>query len=177
MEERAGEAFSIDTHLTVIGRKLQPEERAPDFCLDYVDLIDMTIHCTQLADSAGMVRVLSIVNSLDMPVCRLQTRRWEKLLSPLPPEVCLYTISMDLPHTQAHWQITEAVMHQTLSAHRSEQFGLDYGVLLKEWRLLQRAIFVIDRKDRIAYAEYVSDQQCEPDYEKGLAAIFQAASS
>jgi thiol peroxidase len=176
MEERVGEAFSFSEPLTVLGRKLQPGEQAPDFSLDYVDLIDMTIHHTRLADTAGVVRVLSIVNSLDMPICRLQTRHWEKAYASFPSDVCLYTISMDLPHAQAHWQVVEAVIHQTLSAHRSELFGLQYGLLLKEWRLLQRAVFVIARDDRIAHVEYVADQQREPDYEAALSAIMQAAS-
>jgi thiol peroxidase len=64
-------------------------------------------------------------------------------------------------------------MHQVLSAHRSEQFGRDYGVLLKEWRLLQRAVFVIDRDDHILYAEYVADQLGEPDYAAAIEAARQ----
>ena len=63
-------------------------------------------------------------------------------------------------------------MHQILSAHRSEQFGQDYGVLLKESHLLQRAIFVIDRDDSIVYAEYVADQWREPDYAAALDIVF-----
>lgn len=78
---------------------------------------------------------------------------------------------MDLPFAQARWQGAEGVKHQALSSHRSEQFGRDYGVLLKEWRLLQRAVFVIDRDDRVVYAEYVADQMREPDYDAALAAV------
>lgn len=176
-EERMNEAFFLEERLTVVGKKLQPGQLAPDFVLDYVDLIDLTIHQASLVDSAGSVRLLSVINSLDMPICGSQTCRWEKLRASLPPDVCLYTISMDLPHTQVHWQIAEKVIHQALSAHRSEQFGVQYGVLLKEWRLLQRAIFVIDRHDRIMYAEYVDDQQYEPDYDAAMAAVFQAVTS
>lgn len=171
MEERVGEAFAQGEHLTVIGRKLLPGEIAPDFLLDYIGLIDMTIYQASLADSAGTVRIFSIVNSLDMPACCLQTLQWEKLRSSLPPDVNLYTISMDLPHTQVHWQIHEAVLHQALSAHRSEQFGKDYGVLLKEWRMLQRAVFVVDRDDTIVYAEYLEDQQSEPNYLAALEVV------
>ena len=171
MEERVGEAFAQGEHLTVIGRKLQLGEVAPDFLLDYVGLIDMSIYQACLADSAGTVRIFSIVNSLDMPACCLQTLRWEQLRSALPSDVNLYTISMDLPHAQVHWQIQEAVLHQALSAHRSEQFGKDYGVLLKEWRMLQRAVFVLNRDDIIVYAEYVDDQQSEPNYQAALEAV------
>ena len=67
------------------------------------------------------------------------------------------------------------MLHQALSAQRSEQFGQDYGVWLKEWRLLQRAVFVLDRNDCIAYAEYIADQLHEPDYSAALQAVRQAA--
>jgi thiol peroxidase len=174
-EERIDEAFFLEECLTVIGKKLQLGQVAPDFLLDYVDLIDLTVHQASLEDSAGSVCVLSVINSLDIATCGHQTRRWEQLRSSLPPNVCLYTISMDLPHTQSHWQVAEKVIHQALSAHRSEQFGVQYGVLLKEWRLLQRSIFVIDRHNCIAYAEYVGDQRREPDYDAALAAVFEAA--
>jgi thiol peroxidase len=89
--------------------------------------------------------------------------------------VRIYTVSMDLPFAQARWQQAEGVTHQALSAHKDETFGRDYGVLIKEWRLLQRAVFVIDRDDRIAYAEYVPDQMQEPNYDAALAAVREAA--
>jgi thiol peroxidase len=75
---------------------------------------------------------------------------------------------------QADWQDMAGVLHQALSAQRSEQFGQDYGVWLKQWRLLQRAIFVLDRHDHIVYAEYVADQLREPDYAAALQAVQQA---
>jgi thiol peroxidase len=170
-EERTGEAFELDMQLTVVGRKLQPGDAAPDFALDYFDPTDAAIHTRRLTDSTGQVRLLHAVNSLDTPVCHVSTRRWDELRTELPPGVHMYTISMDLPFAQARWQSAEGVIHQALSAHRSEQFGQDYGVLLKEWRLLQRAVFVIDRHDRITYAEYVADQMREPDYTTAIAAV------
>ena len=114
------------------------------------------------------VRLLNVVNSLDTPVCHVETHRWEALRADLPENVRVYTVSMDLPFAQARWQQAESVTHQALSAHRNEQFGRDYGVLIKEWRLLQRAVFVIDADGRIAYAEYVPDQMREPDYDAAL---------
>jgi thioredoxin-dependent peroxiredoxin len=76
---------------------------------------------------------------------------------------------------QARWQEMEGVLHQVLSAQHSEQFGYDYGVWLKEWGLFQRAVFVLDRADRIVYAEYVADQLREPDYTAALQAVQQTA--
>jgi thiol peroxidase len=93
----------------------------------------------------------------------------------LPDEVTLYTISMDLPFAQARWSGAEQVGHQAVSAHKDEAFGRAYGVLLKEWRLLQWAVFVVGRDDRIAYAEYVADQMQEPDYDAAMAAVRHAS--
>ena len=174
MEERQGEAFEEGVGLTVVGRRLQPGEAAPDFALDTLDA-GGALRSVRLADSAGTVRVLNVINSLDTPVCHVETRRWESLRGDLPPGVTIYTVSMDLPYAQARWQSAEGVAHQALSAHRSEQFGQEYGVLIKEWRLLQRAVFVIDKEDRIAYAEYVADQMREPDYDAAVAAARRAA--
>ncbi|HZU01108.1 MAG TPA: redoxin family protein [Ktedonobacteraceae bacterium] len=170
MDERTGEAFANDERLTVVGRKLQQGQMAPDFYLEYLDLIEMTIHSTRLADSAGMVRLLSVVNSLERPVCHRQTRCWEELSASLPAGVCIYTISSDLPDAQARWQAREGVIHQTLSAHQDEQFGLAYGVWIKEWQRLQRSVFVIDRVGRLVYAEYVADQMGDPDYDAAVEA-------
>jgi len=175
MEERIGEAFELGEQLTVVGSRLQAGDAAPDFTLDYFDPASSTMQTVRLADSAGKVRLLNVVNSLDTPVCHTETHRWHHLSDELPSGVIIYTISMDLPFAQARWHTAEGVTHQSLSSHRSEQFGHDYGVLLKEWRLLQRAVFVIDRDDRVAYAEYVADQMLEPDYQAPLRAVRKAA--
>ena len=174
MEERMGDAFAGTEHLTVIGRRLHPGGTAPDFCLNYLDLLDLAVHTVRLSDSAGMVRLLSVVNSLQRPVCQLVTQRWEALSPVLPPDACIYTVSMDPPQMQARWQDRTGVLHQALSAHHSVQFGQDYGVWLREWHLLQRSVVVIDRTDRIVYVEYVADQMREPDYAVALQAVQQA---
>jgi thiol peroxidase len=174
MQERTGEAFEGDVRLTVVGDRLRPGQPAPDFALDLLEAGASLPRIVRLADSAGRVRLLNVVNSLDTPVCHVETCKWEKLRGQLPADVQLYTVSMDLPFALARWQAAEGVSHPALSAHRSEQFGRDYGVLLKEWRLLQRAVFVIDRDGRLAHAEYVADQMREPDYDAALAAARQA---
>jgi thiol peroxidase len=175
MEERMGEAFAGTERLTVIGKRLHAGDLAPDFRLDYLDLADLAVRTVSLADSAGMVRLLNVVNSLERPVCQRVTLQWEAECAMLPPDTCIYTVSMDSPQMQAHWQDTASVLHQAFSARRSEQFGQDYGVWLKGWRLLQRAVFVIDRNDRIVYAEYVADQLGEPEYTAALQAVRQAS--
>jgi len=175
MEERKGLAFAGTEQLTVMGRQLHAGDPAPDFRLDYLDLVDQEVHTISLADSAGLVRLLNVVNSLERPVCQRATRQWEALCPALPPNAYIYSVSMDSPQMQARWQDTTGVLHQVLSAQRSEQFGQDYGVWLKQWRLLQRSVFVIDRNDRIVYVEYVADQLREPDYAAAMQAVQHAA--
>ena len=175
MEEHKDLAFAGNEQLTVMGKPLHPGEAAPDFCLDYLDLVDLAIHTVGLSDSRGLIRLLNVVNSLERPICQRVTRQWETLCATLPPNACIYTVSMDSPQMQARWQDTVGVLHQVLSAQRSEQFGQDYGVWLREWRLLQRSVFVLDRNDRIVYVEYVADQLREPDYAAALQAVRQAS--
>lgn len=175
MKARIGEAFAGTEQLTVIGKQLHRGDAAPDFRLEYLDLADLVIRTVGLADSAGLVRLLSVVNSLERPVCQRVTHRWEALCTDVPTDACIYTVSRDSPHMQARWQETQGVLHQVLSAQRSEGFGQDYGVWLKEWSLLQRSIFVLDGNNRLVYVEYVADQLREPDYAEALQAVQQAA--
>jgi thiol peroxidase len=175
VEERTGEAFELGERLTVLGRRLRPGEPAPPFALDCLDAPDAAPGPVGLADSTGEVRLLNVINSIDTPVCDVESRQWESRLGGGRARV--YTVSMDLPFALARWRAAEGVTHQLLSAHRDERFGRDYGVLIKEWRLLQRAVFVIDARDRVAYAEYVADQMREPDYDAALAAVTAAESA
>lgn len=171
MIERTGEAFELDERLTVVGAKLQPGDRAPEFSLEHQDPSSFVIAPVRLSESAGKLRVLSVVPSLDTSVCSIQGKRWDELKAELPEGAVLYTISMDLPYAQSRWQTAEGVTHQPLSAHKSEQFGTDYGLLLKEWRLLQRSLWVIDGDGVVRYVEYVPDQGAEIDFDAALAAI------
>jgi len=173
MDERSNEAFEEGFLLTVVGRKLQPADAAPDFELEHFDPVTNAMNAVTLADSAGKVRLFNIVNSVDTPVCHIETKRWDASRAAIPG-VELYTVSMDLPFGMARWQTEAGVEHKMLSAHKNEQFATDYGVLLKEWRLLQRAVVVVDADDKVVYAEYVADQMKEPDYDAALKAASEA---
>ena len=169
--ERRGEAFEGDVTLTVIGPRLAAGDAAPGFVLDALAPGEGVTREVTLASGSGRVRLLHVVNSLDTPVCHVGAHRFEQLrAADRLPGVDVYTVSMDLPFAQARWRSAEGVEHETLSSHRSEDFGRAYGVLLREWRLLQRAVFVIDGSGRIVHAEYVADQMAEPDYEAAVAA-------
>lgn len=173
--ERTGEAFELGEQLTVVGGKLAVGDAAPDFALEQFEPDSQVIRQVTLGDSAGKVRLLNVVNSVDTPVCHIETRKWDNLRADIPQDVVLYTISMDLPFALERWRGAESAGHALLSAHKDEEFGRDYGTLIKEWRLLQRAVFVIDRDGRIAYTDYVADQMQEPDYEAAVAAVRAAA--
>jgi thiol peroxidase len=169
MQERTGEAFEGGEQLTIVGAKLDVGAAAPDFALDWIDETGAVLS-VRLAETNGAVRLLNVINSIDTPVCQVETRTWDDRI-PAGSEASVFTISMDLPFALDRWRHAESTGHKLLSSHRSDQFGRDYGVLLKEWRLLQRAVFVIDAHGRIAHAEYVPDQMAEPDYDAAIAAI------
>lgn len=167
MDERTGEAFEFDERLTVVGAKLKVGDPAPEFTLDFLD--GGAITAVRLADTNGGNRLLNVINSIDTPVCQKETRLWQSRI-PAGADIRVMTVSMDLPFALDRWREAESAGHQLLSSHRSEQFGRDYGVLIKEWRMLQRAVFVIDGAGRITHAEYVADQMTEPDYDAAIAA-------
>jgi thiol peroxidase len=168
VEERVGGATEAGQPLTVVGRQLAPGEVAPDFELDHLD--DTGLRTLRLGDTKGLVRVLNVVNSIDTPVCDTQTKKLDWQLD----GARLITVSMDLPFAEARWAREACVRHPVVSSHRSEDFGRDYGVLIKEWRALQRAIFVIDGSDHVRYVEYVVDQDQEPDYNAVVDAVMDA---
>ncbi|MCM8775089.1 MAG: thiol peroxidase, partial [Candidatus Omnitrophica bacterium] len=116
--------------------------------------------------------LISVVPCLDTPVCDMQTRRFNEEASKLSQDVMVLTVSVDLPFAQARWcGMANARQVTTLSDHRETSFGKAYGVLIKELRLLSRAIFIVGPDDRIKYVEYVQEITQEPDYAKALEAL------
>ena len=169
VEERKGAATLRGNEFTVLGRELKVGDTAPDFELAGPGGTTVT-----LKDSAGKVRIISTVPSLDTPVCSAETRKWEARRADLG-DIAMLTISMDLPPAQARWRAEHDVEHSVLSSHRNEQFAIDYGVLIRELRYLQRGVFVVDKDGTIAHVEYVTELRSEPDYDKAIAAARQAA--
>src|SRR5688572_7265083 len=115
--ERTGEAFELGERLTVLGRQLQAGDAAPGFTLEHFDPEQQGLRTVSLSETDGLVRLLNVINSLDTPVCHLETRKWEQIRADLPDGVVVYTISMDLPFAQGRWQGAEQVTHPALSAH------------------------------------------------------------
>lgn len=141
-------------------------EAAPDF-----RLVDRKLQTRTLADYAGKVKIISVVPSLDTPVCDTQTRRFNADAAALGDDVVVLTVSMDLPFAQARW-CGQAGLDQviTLSDHRDASFGQAYGTLMTDLRLEARSVFVADRNNRLVHVEYVPNIGQQPDYEAALAA-------
>ena len=166
-QERKGVATFKGGPLTLIGPELKAGDKAPDF-----KLIDTGLKAVTLADSKGKTRLISVVPSIDTPVCDLQTKRFNQEAAKLPANVAVLTVSMDLPFAQSRWcGVAGADKVQMLSDYQEHAFGQAYGVLIKELQLLSRAIFVIGADDKIQYAEYVKEITMHPDYEKALQSL------
>jgi thiol peroxidase len=149
-----------------MGEAVSVGDTAPDFTVLANDLSPKT-----LADYAGKVLIIASVPSLDTPVCDMETRRFNTEAAALGDEVTILTLSMDLPFAQARWcgaAGVEAV--ETLSDHRDASFGQGWGALIKELRLLTRAVFVVGKDGKVAYVEYLKEITEEPDYASALAA-------
>ena len=170
--ERANAGTLKGRSFTLVGTELKVGETAPDFVA-----LDMELKSVSLVDTQGKVRVLSVVPSLDTPVCDAQTRRFNEEATSLP-EVSIYTISMDLPFAQSRWCASSGVENiHMLSDHRDASFGTNYGTLIKELRLNCRSVFVLDDQGTLRYVEYVKEVGDHPDYEKALSAVRELASS
>ncbi len=156
--------------LTLIGPALAAGEKAPDF-----KLVDNSLKDVTLADTAGQVRIISVVPSLDTPVCDAQTKRFNEEAAKLPG-VSIISISMDLPFAQKRWCGAFGVDKiKMLSDHRDGSFGSSYGTLIKDLRIESRAIFVLDKSNVIRHVEYVKEVADHPNYDTALAAAKAAA--
>jgi thiol peroxidase len=105
-------------------------------------------------------------------VCDIETRKFNEEASKLGDKIQILTISMDLPFAQKRWCGAAGVNKvQTLSDHKDAQFGLAYGVLIKELRLLARAVFLVDQKGILQYVQLVKEIANEPNYEEIWSAL------
>lgn len=167
MTERSGAVTFQGNPLTLLGNEVRPGEKAPDFVG-----LDNSLAPVNLSSYSGKVLVLSSVPSLDTPVCDMETRRFNSEAAGLGSDVVILTISMDLPFAQKRWCGAAGVTHvTTLSDHKDASFGMNYGVLIKELRLLARAVFVVDRGGMVRYVELVKEVTHEPDYDAALKAV------
>lgn len=155
--------------LTLAGKEPKIGEEAPD-----CTLLGNDLSAVELSSFQGRVRLIASVPSLDTSVCDLETRRFNQEAAKLGSDVAILTVSMDLPFAQKRWCGAAGVERvRTLSDHRDAAFGNAYGVLIKELRLLARAVFVVDRHGILRYSQVVKEITSEPDYAAALEAVSQ----
>ena len=165
--ERPGAVTIKGNPLTVIGDPVEVGEKAPEFTLVANDMSSVT-----LADTAGKTRLISVVPSLDTGICDAQTRRFNEEAAALGDEVAVITVSAEHPFNQKRWCGAAGIDKvQVVSDHMDMNFGNAYGLAIKEWRLNQRAIFVVDGEGTVIYTEYVPEIAQFPDFEAALDAV------
>lgn len=166
-QERTGVATFKGNPITLVGPELKAGDSAPDFVLSKNLLEEVS-----LSDYAGKIKLISVVPSLDTGVCDAQTRRFNSEAAELGDDVVILTVSMDLPFAQARWCGAAGIDRViTLSDHKTASFGHAYGVLINEFRLDMRSIFVIDKNNTLIYVEYLNEMTEHPNYEEALAAV------
>ena len=159
--ERFGLIQVAGKDATVLGDDVKVGATAPDFT---VQANDWSL-VRGLADTKGKVRIIAAVPSLDTEVCDRETRRFNQEAAALSKDITIEVISTDLPYAQKRWCGAANVDQvRTLSDHLNGEFGELYGVLIKERRILRRAVFVVGRDGKLVYVAYMPQLGQEPDY-------------
>jgi len=153
--------------VTLLGEEAKTGQKAKDF-----KALDTNLGEVTLSSFKNKIKLIASVPSLDTPVCDLEIKRFNDEASKLSKDLVIIFISMDLPFAQKRFcQANDIKIVKTLSDHRDADFGKKFGVLIKELRLLTRAIFIIDKDDIIKYVQIVPELSSHPDYEAALSAL------
>lgn len=165
--ERQGAVTVKGDALTLIGEEIKTGQAAPG-----VSVLDGELKPVDLGAFDGKIKVISAVPSLDTPVCDLQIKRFNDEAASVSKDVVILFISMDLPFAQKRFcQAYDIKKVKTYSDHRDADFGTKFGVLIKELRLLSRAVFIVDKDNIVKYVEYVKELTEHPDYDAVLDAL------
>ena len=164
--ERTGVVTFKGNGLTLLGTPVKAGDKAPDFTV-----LDKGLAPVKLSDFAGKTKVISVTPSLDTAVCDAQLRRFNGAAAGLGDNVAVLNVSMDLPFAIGRFCNAAGIDKVvTASDHLDASFGMNYGVLIKELRLLTRSVFVIGKDDVVRYVEIVPEVTNAPDFDKALAA-------
>lgn len=153
--------------MTLEGEDVAIGSDAPDFTVHYADA---GIQSLTLNDLKGKPTIISVVPSLDTPVCAIQTKKFNEEIAALGDSLNAMTVSRDLPFAQARFCGAEEVSMRTASDYQTHEFGTAFGVTIEELKLLTRAVFVLDSEGKVAYKEIVAEVTEEPDYSAAMAA-------
>ncbi len=172
-QERSGLITFRGTPLTLLGPDVAVGEKAPDF-----RVVDTDLNPVTLQDFTGKVLLISVTPSLDTPVCDMQGRKFNELAAGLSEDVVVLNISVDLPFAQRRWCGANNIDRiKVLSDYQERDFGLKYGVLIKELKLLARSVWIVDKDGVIRYKQIVPEVTTEPDYDAAMAALKQVLGS
>ena len=155
--------------LTLAGEAVQVGKPAPDFKLVQYDgaMKEVTP-----ADLRGKPTIISVVPSLDTPVCQVQTKKFNQELGALGDKINAVTVSVDLPFAMNRFCGAESIKSlRSLSDYKDRNFGKNWGMLIEELQLLARGTFVLDAAGNVTYAEQVKEVAQEPNYDAALAAL------
>ena len=156
-----------DKFATLLGDEVQVGQAAPEFTC----VVTGWANVNPLQESRGRVVILSAVPSLDTEVCDRETRRFNEEAAKLGEDIVIYTISTDFPMAQKRWCGAAGVERvKVVSDVIDTDFGLKYGVLIKERRYLRRSVFVVGRDGKLTYVNYLPTLGQEPDYEQVIQA-------
>lgn len=156
-----------DKSVALLGQQIDVGQAAPNF-----KVVDNKFQQKSLSDFLGKPIIVSVVPSLDTGVCSIQTKRFNDEVANLPQDVVMLTISADLPFAQKRFCQAENVDKlMTLSDSVWRDFGMSYGVLIKDMGLLTRSIFVINTEGLVTYKEIVANLSDQPDYDSAFNAI------
>lgn len=162
MEKHIGKITFGGNPLTLAGTLIKVGDKAPDFTVLNADLTPFSLKST-----AGKVRIISVVPSIDTGICDAQTRRFNQESAGL--EVEILTVSVDLPFALGRYCAAAGIDKvKTLSDHKDLDFGYKYGFVIDELRILSRGIIIVDKDDTVKYVEYVKEVGSHPNYETAL---------
>jgi len=164
MDKNKNKVTFKNNPVTLIGKEIKVNDKAPDFTV-----LNNSLAQVKLSDYNGKVKILSIFPSVDTGVCSKQNHTFNEAAGKLEKDIVILAISNDLPFALNRFCGAEGINNlTTLSDHKDLDFGLKYGFLIEELRLLARGVVVIDRNDIVKHVEYVSEIVTEPDYETAL---------
>ncbi len=156
--------------LTLVGEAVKVGQMAPDFTLHR--FADGAMQKLTLADLKGKPSFISVVPSLDTPVCQIQTKKFNQELAALGERVNAVTVSLDLPFAMNRFCGAEGITNlKTASDYQDRSFGRNWGMLIDELKILARGVFVLDKDGKVTYAELVKEVASEPNYDAALKAL------
>lgn len=158
----AGNPLNLD------GSEIKVGDKAPNFVALKQDLTPFDFH----KETEGKVVIISSVPSVDTSVCEFQTTHFNQTAADLSGDVFIVTVSVDLPFAQKRFCGAHGIENsQVVSDHRDLSFGMNYGFVLKELRLLERGVVIVDKDKTVKYVEYLNEVTSHPNYDAALEAV------